>query len=102
MGVTGNDSLGVRRTLSVKGKNFDYFSLKLAEEKGIGSIARLPYSMKVLLENLLRYEDGRSVTSDDVRAAAAWNGKPSADDEIAFRPARVLLQDLTGVPAVVD
>ena len=54
MGVTGNDSLGVRRTLSVNGKNFDYFSLKLAEEKGIGSIARLPYSMKVLLENLLR------------------------------------------------
>ena len=102
MGVTGNDSLGVRRTLSVNGKNFDYFSLKLAEEKGIGSITRLPYSMKVLLENLLRYEDGRSVTSQDVRAAASWNGKPNADDEIAFRPARVLLQDLTGVPAVVD
>ncbi len=102
MGVTGNDSLGVRRTLSVNGKNFDYFSLKLAEEKGIGSITRLPYSMKVLLENLLRYEDGRSVTSQDVRAAASWNGKPTADDEIAFRPARVLLQALTGVPAVVD
>ncbi len=102
MGVTGNDSLGVRRTLSVNGKNFDYFSLKAAEEKGVGSIARLPYSMKVLLENLLRYEDGRSVTGDDIKAAASWDGSPSADDEIAFRPARVLLQDLTGVPAVVD
>ncbi|NKB19857.1 MAG: aconitate hydratase AcnA [Alphaproteobacteria bacterium] len=102
MGVTGNDSLGVRRTLSVNGKNFDYFSLKAAEEKGVGSIARLPYSMKVLLENLLRYEDGRSVTADDVKAAASWDGTPNADDEIAFRPARVLLQDLTGVPAVVD
>ena len=102
MGVTGNDSLGVRRTLSVNGKNFDYFSLKAAEEKGVGSITRLPYSMKVLLENLLRYEDGRSVTTDDIKAAASWDGKPNADDEIAFRPARVLLQDLTGVPAVVD
>jgi len=102
VGVTGNDSLGVRRTLSVNGKNFDYFSLKAAEEKGVGSIARLPYSMKVLLENLLRYEDGRSVTGDDIKAAASWDGSPSADDEIAFRPARVLLQDLTGVPAVVD
>ena len=102
MGVTGNDSLGVRRTLSVNGKNFDYFSLKAAEEKGVGSIARLPYSMKVLLENLLRYEDGRSVTADDIKAAASWDGTPNADDEIAFRPARVLLQDLTGVPAVVD
>jgi aconitate hydratase len=102
VGVTGNDSLGVRRTLSVNGKDFDYFSLKAAEEKGIGSITRLPYSMKVLLENLLRYEDGRSVTADDIKAAASWDGTPNADDEIAFRPARVLLQDLTGVPAVVD
>ncbi|MBK20277.1 MAG: aconitate hydratase AcnA [Rhodospirillaceae bacterium] len=102
MGVTGNDSLGVRSTLSVKGKNYDYFSLKAAEAQGIGDIAPLPYSMKVLLENLLRYEDGRTVTADDVKAAASWNGKPSASDEIAFRPARVLLQDLTGVPAVVD
>jgi aconitate hydratase len=102
VGVTGNDSLGVRRTLSVNGKDFDYFSLKAAEEKGVGSITRLPYSMKVLLENLLRYEDGRSVTPDDIKAAASWDGTPNADDEIAFRPARVLLQDLTGVPAVVD
>ena len=102
MGVTGNDSLGVRRTLSVNSKDFDYFSLKVAEEKGVGNITRLPYSMKVLVENLLRYEDGRSVTADDIKAAASWDGTPNANDEIAFRPARVLLQDLTGVPAVVD
>ena len=102
MGVTGNDSLGVRRTLSVNSKDFDYFSLKVAEEKGVGNITRLPYSMKVLVENLLRYEDGRSVTANDIKTAASWDGTPNANDEIAFRPARVLLQDLTGVPAVVD
>jgi aconitate hydratase len=102
VGVTGNDSLGVRRTLSVNSKDFDYFSLKVAEEKGVGNITRLPYSMKVLVENLLRYEDGRSVTANDIKTAASWDGTPNANDEIAFRPARVLLQDLTGVPAVVD
>jgi aconitate hydratase len=99
--VVGKDSLGVRRTLTVNGKSFDYFSLPAAVEAGLGDSSRLPYSMKVLLENLLRYEDGRTVTVDDVKAASSWNGKPG-NDEIAFRPARVLLQDLTGVPAVVD
>jgi len=99
--LSGNDTLSVRRTLSAGGKEYDYFSLKAAEEAGIGNISRLPYSMKVLLENLLRYEDGRSVTVDDVKAAANWDGTPG-NNEIAFRPARVLLQDLTGVPAVVD
>ncbi len=101
MTVVGKDSLGVRRTLTVNGKSFDYFSLPAAVEAGLGDSSRLPYSMKVLLENLLRYEDGRTVTVDDVKAASSWNGKPG-NDEIAFRPARVLLQDLTGVPAVVD
>jgi aconitate hydratase len=99
--VTGNDSLGVRRTLTVNGKSYDYFSLPAAVEAGLGDSSRLPYSMKVLLENMLRYEDGRSVKVEDVKAAASWNGEPG-NDEIAFRPARVLLQDLTGVPAVVD
>jgi aconitate hydratase len=99
--VSGNDSLGVRRTLSVNGTDYDYFSLPAAEEAGVGQIARLPYSMKVLLENLLRYEDGRTVTVDDVKAAANWDGA-AGGAEIAYRPARVLLQDLTGVPAVVD
>ncbi|MBI78271.1 MAG: aconitate hydratase AcnA [Rhodospirillaceae bacterium] len=102
MGVTGTDSLGVRSTLSIEGNNYDYFSLQAAEKKGLGSISRLPFSMKVLLENLLRYEDGRTVTEADVRAAANWNGTSTDSNEIAFRPARVLLQDLTGVPAVVD
>jgi aconitate hydratase len=99
--VTGQDSLGVRRTLTVNGKSYDYFSLPAAVEAGLGDSSRLPYSMKVLLENMLRYEDGRSVKVEDVKAAASWNGEPG-NDEIAFRPARVLLQDLTGVPAVVD
>lgn len=101
MALSGNDTLSVRRTLTAGGRDFDYFSLRAAEAAGVGQISRLPFSMKVLLENLLRYEDGRSVTVEDVRAAANWNGNPN-NSEIAFRPARVLLQDLTGVPAVVD
>ena len=102
MTVTGNDTLKARRTLTVNGASYDYFSLKAAEAAGMGDTTRLPFSIKVLLENMLRYEDGRSVTVDDVKATASWNGNPSASEEIAFRPARVLLQDLTGVPAVVD
>ena len=102
MTVTGNDTLKARRTLTVNGASYDYFSLKAAEAAGLGDTSRLPFSLKVLLENLLRYEDGRSVTVDDVKATASWDGNPSASEEIAFRPARVLLQDLTGVPAVVD
>ena len=101
MALSGNDTLSVRRTLTAGGREFDFFSLRAAEEAGVGQISRLPYSMKVLLENLLRYEDGRSVTIEDVKAAANWDGNPN-NNEIAFRPARVLLQDLTGVPAVVD
>ena len=69
MTVSGNDTLKVRRTLSVGGKSYDYFSLKAAEAAGIGNLSKLPFSMKVLLENLLRYEDGRTVTVDNVKAA---------------------------------
>src|SRR6201999_3609114 len=79
-----------------------YFSLAAAEKNGLTGISRLPYSLKVLLENLLRYEDGKTVTADDVRAVVAWLKNRTSDREIAFRPARVLMQDLTGVPAVVD
>jgi aconitate hydratase len=79
-----------------------YFSLAAAEKNGLAGISRLPYSLKVLLENLLRHEDGKTVTADDIKAIAARTGKKRADREIAFRPARVLMQDLTGVPAVVD
>ena len=98
----GNDSLNTRRTLSVDGKDYDYFSLPAAAEGGLGDLTCLPYSLKVLLENLLRHEDGRSVTADDIKAVATWLENRRSDQEIAYRPARVLMQDFTGVPAVVD
>ena len=101
MSLIGRDSLKTRRTLSVGGKNYDYFSLDAAAARG-GDIARLPYSLKVLLENLLRYEDGRTVKVEDIDALATWTEVRTSEHEIAFRPARVLMQDFTGVPAVVD
>jgi aconitate hydratase len=101
--VTGHDSLKARRTLDVEGKRYDYFSLDAAAKAaGLGDISRLPVSLKILLENLVRLENGRTVTVDDIKAVGAWLGNKSSDREIAFRPARVLMQDLTGVPAVVD
>src|SRR5689334_16408333 len=100
--ATGHDSLKTRRTLNVGGKSYDYFSLPEAAKAGLGNIDRLPMSLKVLLENLLRYEDGRTVTVDDVKAVGAWLKDKRSDREIAYRPARVLMQDFTGVPAVVD
>ncbi len=103
MSVVGNDTLKTRRTLNVEGKSYDYFSLDAAAQAaGLGDISRLPYSLKVLLENLVRLENGRTVTVDDIKGLAAWLNTKSSDKEIAFRPARVLMQDLTGVPAVVD
>lgn len=98
---TGHDCLKTRQTLTVDGKDYDYFSLKKAAEK-IGDISKLPFSLKVLLENLLRYEDDRSVSTDDIQAIADWLKTKSSTKEIAYRPARVLMQDFTGVPAVVD
>ncbi len=102
MPLTGQDTLKTRRTLEVGGQSYDYFSIPAAIEGGLGDISRLPFSLKVLLENLLRYEDGESVTTDHVTALADWLTKRSSDQEIAYRPARVLMQDFTGVPAVVD
>ncbi|TNE37097.1 MAG: aconitate hydratase, partial [Alphaproteobacteria bacterium] len=102
MTTTGHDSLNTRRTLDIDGKKYDYYSLPAAEEAGLGNLSRLPFSLKVLLENLLRHEDGRTVTSDDVSALAGWLKERKSDREIAYRPARVLMQDFTGVPAVVD
>ena len=96
------DTFKSRRTLTAGGKTYAYFSLTAAEKNGLKGISRLPYSLKVLLENLLRHEDGKTVTADDIRAVAGWLDDKSSDREIAFRPARVLMQDLTGVPAVVD
>jgi aconitate hydratase len=98
----GNDSLQTRRTLAVGGDSYAYFSLEAASAAGLGDLSRLPFSLKVLLENLLRWEDGRTVSVEDVRAIAAWLETRSSTREIAFRPARVLMQDFTGVPAVVD
>ena len=96
------DSFRSRKTLNVEGKAYEYFSLPDAEANGLPGIAALPYSLKVLLENLLRFEDGSTVTADDIRAMAQWLASKSSTREIAFRPARVLMQDFTGVPAVVD
>jgi aconitate hydratase len=96
------DSLKVRQTLTVGGKNYEYFSLEAAAKAGLGDISRLPFSLKVLLENLLRHEDGRTVTVDDLKAMGEWVNARRSDREISFRPARVLMQDFTGVPAVVD
>jgi aconitate hydratase len=97
------DSFKCRKTLSVGGAEYTYFDLREAEKNGLEGISRLPFSMKVLLENLLRNEDGRSVTKEAIAAVAGWlSDRGSAGVEIAYRPARVLMQDFTGVPAVVD
>ena len=100
--MTHPNSFKAKKTLTVGNRKFVYFSLTAAEKNGLAGISRLPYSLKVLLENLLRHEDGNTVTAADIRAVAAWLTKKTSDREIAFRPARVLMQDLTGVPAVVD
>src|ERR1700743_2620334 len=97
----GQDTLKTRTSLTAAGKSYDYFSLKVAE-KTLGDLSRLPYSLKVLLENLLRFEDGRSVTVDDVKACGEWLKAKTSEHEVAYRPARVLMQDFTGVPAGVD
>jgi aconitate hydratase len=101
--MPSNDSLNTRRDLVVGDVTYTYYSLPAAEEAGLSGTSRLPVSMKVLLENLLRNEDGKSVGPDDLKAVAAWlENKGAVEHEISFRPARVLMQDFTGVPAVVD
>ncbi|MDB5678995.1 aconitase family protein, partial [Sphingomonas bacterium] len=102
MTAIGQDTLQTRDTLTAGGQSYDYFSLAKAAAK-LGDISRLPFSMKVLLENLLRFEDGVTVTVADVQALIDWQANPVAPDrEIQYRPARVLMQDFTGVPCVVD
>jgi aconitate hydratase len=98
---TGQDSLHTRSTLEAGGKQYAYYSLSKAAET-LGDVSRLPFSMKVLLENLLRFEDGTTVTRDDLQAMADWLKERRINREIQYRPARVLMQDFTGVPAVVD
>src|SRR4051812_43246875 len=98
---TGQDSLHTRTSLQVEGKSYAYYLLPKAAEQ-LGDISRLPFSMKVLLENLLRFEDGKTVTRDDLQAMVDWQKERKIAREIQYRPARVLMQDFTGVPAVVD
>src|SRR3954463_6770442 len=97
---TGQDSLKTRCALQVGDKTYAYYSLHKAADQ-LGDISRLPFSMKVLLENLLRFEDGATVTRDDLQAMVAWQKERKISREIQYRPARVLMQDFTGVPAVV-
>ena len=101
--TVGHDSAKTRKSLSAGGQTVSYYSIPAAEAAGLGSFARLPAALKVVLENMLRFEDGKTVTLDDIRAFSDW-GKQGGKNprEIAYRPARVLMQDFTGVPAVVD
>lgn len=101
--TVGHDSIKSRQSLSVGSQTLHYYSIPAAQKAGLGDFSRLPASLKVVLENMLRFEDGKTVTVDDIRAFADWakmGGK--SQREISYRPARVLMQDFTGVPAVVD
>ncbi len=97
----GRDSLRTRSTLNVEGKTYQYFSIPEAA-RTLGEVSRLPVSLKVLLENVLRFEDGAAYTVDDARAIAGWLARGHSEHEVPFKPARILMQDFTGVPAVVD
>src|SRR5438552_10174270 len=95
------NSFNSRSTLKIGSKEYQIYRIDALDKQGI-STTHLPFSLRILLENLLRTEDGRSVTKEDILALAAWNSKSKPDKEIAFTPSRVLMQDFTGVPAVVD
>src|SRR5881396_3230315 len=99
--MTTSNSFGTRARLAVAGRSFEIFRLEALDKHGF-AIGRLPYSLRILLENLLRLEDGRTVRREDIERLARWDPQKVPDDEIAFMPARVLMQDFTGVPAVVD
>ena len=96
------DSFNARCQLTVGKKNYQYISLQKAESNGLHNTSKLPFSLKILLENLLRYEDGVSVTHTHIEALRDWMKTGKSNVEIAYRPARVLMQDFTGVPAIVD
>lgn len=99
----GQDTSKTRRTLTVGGTSIDYYSISAASDAGLGDFSRLPAALKVVLENMLRFEDGKTVHTDDIKAFSEWADKGGKNPrEIAYRPARVLMQDFTGVPAVVD
>ncbi|MBI4711579.1 MAG: aconitate hydratase, partial [Candidatus Omnitrophica bacterium] len=96
------NSFGSKVTLKIAGKDYTIYRLRALQECGVAKVLRLPYSIRVLLENLLRNEDGKNVTRKDIERLATWDPTRKGEHEIAFTPARVLLQDFTGVPAVVD
>src|SRR4029078_5280779 len=100
--MTRLNSFGARTTLGSGSGAVEYVSLPALEKAGFPQVAKLPYSLRILLENLLRHEDGKFVKADDIAALAKWTPAPHTEREISFAPARVLLQDFTGVPAVVD
>ena len=100
--MTTHDHFSVRNTLEVGGKTYQYYSLKQLEEKGLGNISRLPFSIKVLLEAAVRQFDGRAITEEHVKQIATWETSQKEKKEIPFIPSRIVLQDFTGVPAVVD
>src|SRR5437660_12021612 len=99
--MASKNSYGAATTLKVNNSDYQIFRLQALEEARVANIGRIPYSIKVLLENLLRFEDDRTVKSSDIQYVATWDAKAAAQ-EINFRPARILLQDFTGVPCVVD
>src|SRR6186997_2538636 len=96
------DTFKTRKSFTVGSDTLEYFSLIALEQAGFPAVGRLPFSLKILLENLLRREDNAFVRADDIRALAGWTPTQTGDKEISFMPARVLLQDFTGVPCVVD
>src|SRR5262245_19497403 len=96
------DSFGSKAQITVGSKTVEIYRLDALIAAGVGDVATLPYSLRILLENLLRHEDGRTVTKDDIAAVAAWDPRRPSAHEVQLRPARVLMQDFTGVPAVCD
>ena len=100
--MISRDSFGALSSLEIEGKEHRYYSLPALQRRGLGEVSRLPFSLRILLENLLRHEDGESVTAEDIKALLKWDPQAGPSQEIAFSPARVVLQDFTGVPSVVD
>ncbi|MEM7732735.1 MAG: aconitase family protein, partial [Pseudomonadota bacterium] len=101
--TVGHDTAKCRKTLTVGKDSIAYYSIKAAEQAGLGDFSRVPAALRVVLENMLRFEDDKTVSVDDIRAFSEWAANGGrADRELAYRPARVLMQDFTGVPAVVD
>ena len=100
--MTKNDVFQSRKSFEIEGKKYNYYSLDALQQAGVGNISKLPYSIKVLLEAVLRQVDGRAITKEHVENLAKWGTSEQKDIDVPFKPSRVILQDFTGVPAVVD